>query len=86
LQETGGFTDILINAINPLDNEAHTELNSILKRNVAKENLDLNKFEKYVNVFEKDMQNTILESLMRGIFDMLIYILHIINKLFVFMI
>ncbi len=86
MQETGGFTDILINAINPLDNEAHTELNSILKRNVAKENLDLNKFEKYVNVFEKDMQNTILESLMRGIFDMLIYILHIINKLFVFMI
>jgi hypothetical protein len=83
LQKTGGFTDILIDAIKARVNEAYTELNSILKRNVEKENLDLYEFEKYFNVFEKDMQNTILESLMRGIFDKLIYILH--NKMFVFM-
>jgi hypothetical protein len=84
LQKTGGVSDYLINfKENNRKDPGKDELLEIFqstpveKRQVTDKNVEaIKNFEEsetYVNVFDKDMQNTILDTLMKGIFDMFIY-------------
>ncbi len=84
MQKTGGVSDYLINfKENNRKDPGKDELLEIFqstpveKRQVTDKNVEaIKNFEEsetYVNVFDKDMQNTILDTLMKGIFDMFIY-------------